>query len=138
MIGGGLLVFVSFTRPDLQSSVLFIIGLTCVLRSLEEKRMARHMLVYQQSVRREPWEQDPDAWKHGGAAQGEDAQQPGWFAKRRQAKAERRARQQAERERDLNTEVDKVLERVSQVGMSGLTDAEKAVLKKASARHRDP
>ena len=31
-----------------------------------------------------------------------------------------------------------MLERVSQIGMSGLTDAEKAVLKKASARHRDP
>ena len=137
MIGGGLLVLVSFTRPDLQSSIGFIIGLTCIMRSLEEKRMARHMLVYQQSVRRDPWEQDPDAWKHGASDQGDGGQQPGWFSKRRRAKAERKAQEQAESERALNAQVDAVLERVSEVGMSGLTDEEKAVLKKASARHRD-
>ena len=136
MIGGGVLVVLSFTRPDLQSSIGFVIGLMCILRSLEEKRMARHALVYQQGARREPWEQDPDAWKRGAASHRASDGQPGWLARRRKARAEQRAAEQALRDRDLDQQVDAVLERVSEVGVSGLTAAEKTVLKRASERRR--
>ena len=138
MIGGGVLVVLSFTRPDIESSIGFVIGLMCILRSLDEKRMARHVMVYQQGVRREAWEQDPDAWKRGGGSNEEDraAAGPGWLARRRQARAEQKAREQAERDRALDAEVDAVLQRVSELGMSGLTDKEKAVLQRASERRR--
>ena len=98
--------------------------------------MARHALVYQQSVRREPWEQDPDAWKRGAASAAVDEPRPGWLARRRQARAEQKAAAQERRDRELDHQVDAVLERVSEVGMSGLTADEKAVLKRASERRR--
>jgi len=136
MIGGGVLIVASFTQVGVASSIGFVIGLMCIMSSLEEKRRARHVLVYQQSVRRDPWEQDPDAWKRGGTEQAAENRQPGWFARRRQARAEQKARTRAEQDRALDAQVDAVLERLSQVGMTGLTDQEKAILKKASDRHR--
>ena len=98
--------------------------------------MARHVMVYQQAARREPWEQDPEAWKRGGEPREEGAAKPGWLARRREARAEQMAREQAERDRALDAEVDVVLQRVSEVGMSGLTEGEKAVLQRASERRR--
>ena len=136
MIGGGVLVVLALTRPDIQSSVGLVIGVMCILRSLDEKRMAKHVAVYGQAIRREPWEQDPDAWKHGAADFSADERRPGWLARRRQARAERRASAAAEAARELDRKVDEVLARVSEVGVSGLSAQEKAVLKKASQRHR--
>lgn len=137
MVGGAVLVVLSFTQGGVASSIGFVIGLMCILHSLDEKRRARHILVYQQGVQREPWEQDPDAWKHGGSATAADQdRQPGWLARRRQARAEQKAQAQHEQERALDAQVDAILERVSEVGMSGLTDKEKAILKKASERRR--
>ena len=135
VVGGALLVVGSFTQVGVASSIGFVIGLMCIFSSLDEKRRARHVLVYQQAQRRDPWEQDPDAWKRGGAATADDPK-PGWFARRRQARAEQKAQQRAAADRALDAQVDAVLTRVSEVGMSGLTDKEKAVLKRASERHR--
>ncbi|MCK5941912.1 MAG: M50 family metallopeptidase, partial [Planctomycetes bacterium] len=131
MIGGGLLVIGSFTQIGVASSIGFVIGLMCIISSLDEKRRARHVLVYQQSVRREPWEQDPDAWKRGGVTQ-DSTRRPGWLARRREARAEKQRQQDAA----LDKQVDAVLERVSEVGMTGLTDDEKRILKRASDRRR--
>jgi Zn-dependent protease len=135
MVGGGVLCLLAFTRSELHSAVLLVIGLSCISASLNERRMARHVLVYQQSLR-DPWAADPDAWKHGGDPQEPRRRGPGWFTRWRRARGERRAAQAAAEAELLDREVDAILERVHQVGMSGLSDKEKAVLKRASQRRR--
>ena len=132
--GGAVMVAWGLFEARIASTILVVIGLTCIMGSLNERRMAQHVLVYQQHARRMPWEVDGDAWKHGG-----DPQQarPGRFARWREARARKRAEAKATRDAALEREVDAILERVHQVGMSGLSDREKAVLRKASARRRD-
>lgn len=136
-IGGGvLLVVLALGRPDLQSSIGLVIGLSCVSHCIQERRMARHVLVYEQA-QRDPWAMDPDAWKRGAGPLADARQrQPGWFTRWRSERAERRAEIRADKERELDREVDAALERVHQVGMSGLNDREKAVLQRASRRRR--
>ncbi|MFN3241038.1 MAG: M50 family metallopeptidase [Planctomycetota bacterium] len=136
MVGGGLLIAAALFQVGPYGTIALLIGLTCILRSLDEKRRARHVLVYQHVMRQDPWEQDPDAWKRGAATSGAEPRQPGWFARRREARAKQQARARAEHDRALDAQVDAVLERVSEVGMSGLSDKEKAILKKASDRRR--
>lgn len=83
---------------------------------------------------REPWESDPDAWKLGA-----DRSAPEPAAVRRESGArerrrlKREAREAAERA-EMEAELDRVLERISAVGMDGLTPAERKFLKKASRR----
>lgn len=134
--GGALLALLALTRADLWSSIGLLIGLSCILHSIHEKRAARHALVYNRS-QRDPWEADPDAWKHGPT--GEDdvvERRPGWLARRRAIKAEAVAEAKRRATAELNEQVDKVLERVSEVGVNGLTDDEKKVLERASHERR--
>src|SRR5690606_21523068 len=136
--GGALLILLSLTRADVWSSITMLIGIMCILRSLDEKRMARHVMVYQQGYRsneRTPWEADPDAWKQGGS-QPSNAQQPSWFAKRRAARAAKLAATKRREDQELEARVDAVLERVSKVGLTGLSADEKAILHRASKRRR--
>lgn len=132
--GGCLLVLYGLTQARLEGTIPVVIGISCILASLQERRMARHVPVYQR-VRLRPWELDADAWKRGGAADPR-ARRPGWFARWRHARAARRARIAAERDAALDREVDAILERVHRVGMAGLSGREKAILKRASQRHR--
>lgn len=138
--GGAILMLLSFGEGRLASTIGFVIGLSCILRSIEEKRMAKHVLIYQQGTARQPWEADPDAWKHGGARQSTkqstNESSPGWLARRRAARAERIRASKAEELRRLDAEVDAILEKVSEVGMTGLTDKEKTTLKRASEQRR--
>jgi len=135
MIGGGILVLMAFTRSELQSGVLLVIGLSCISASLNERRMAQHVLVYQHTMQ-DPWAVDPDAWKHGGDPQEQRARKPGWFARWRRARAERKAADAAAQAELLDRQVDEILDRVHRVGMSGLSEGEKAILKRASQRRR--
>lgn len=137
MIGGGVLVVISLTSAGLQNGILFAIGISCILGSLQERRMARHALVYQTHThfRREPWESDPDAWKRGGAAERKE-QRPGWFTRWRRRRAARRAERTALRNAEIDREVDEVLDRVHRVGMAALTKREKSVLHRAAQRRR--
>ncbi len=135
-IGGGIvLVFYGLTQADLGGSIPVVIGLSCIQASLTERRAAQHVLVYQKSLR-DPWEADPDAWKYGGDPQEKRARRPGAFARWRRARAERRAANAAAAAEVLDRQVDEILDRVHQVGMSGLSEREKLVLKRASQRRR--
>ncbi|MBX3463070.1 MAG: site-2 protease family protein [Planctomycetes bacterium] len=131
--GGALLVLLALAEQELSSFVLLLIGLSCISQSLQERRLARHALVYQHTVV-DPWAADPDAWRRGGEAQGR--RRPGWLARWRQARAERRAAQRAAAQQAFDREVDRILDRVHQVGMSGLDAREREVLKRASRRRR--
>lgn len=134
-IGGGIvLVILAFTRPDLQSTIGLVIGVTCVMSCLQERQQARYVLIYQQQ-RRDPWETDGEAWKHGGGVQ-RTQRRPGAFTRWRQARAQRKAAATAAAEAQFEQDVDAALERVSQVGMTGLTERERQVLQRASQRRR--
>jgi Zn-dependent protease len=132
--GGAAMAMWGLFEARVESTILVLIGVTCIMASLQERRMARHVLVYQQHARHMPWETDGDAWKRGGDPQ---ERRPGAFARWRAARAQRKAHERATRDAALDREVDTILERVHEVGMSGLSDREKAVLRKASARRRD-
>lgn len=135
-IGGGvLLTLYGLTQSDLGGAIPVVIGLSCIQASLNERRAAQHVLVYQKTLR-DPWEADPDAWKYGGDPQERGARRPGWFARWRRARAERKAADAAAAAELLDRQVDEILDRVHQVGMSGLSEREKAVLKRASERRR--
>jgi Zn-dependent protease len=73
---------------------------------------------------REPWEGDSDAWKPG--ADPADRQSPPRGRKRRERATQDEAAHAAE--------LDRVLERISAVGMNGLTRAERKILANASQR----
>ena len=84
---------------------------------------------------REAWQPDPEGWKQDGTRARGPAE-PGFFARRkakRAAESQAQTRQEAER---LAEEMDRVLARVSEVGMSGLTAAERKVLDRASKARR--
>jgi Zn-dependent protease len=135
MIGGGVLVVLGLSRPGFQSTIGVVIGISCITSSLQERRMAQHVLVYRSDGVRSPWEADPDAWKRG--AQPERMQKLSWFQRWRVQRAVRKAKTAAIAEAALDREVDAVLERVHQVGMGGLSDRERAVLKRAAKRRND-
>jgi Zn-dependent protease len=134
--GGGVLVLLALFYPSvLQSTIGMLLGLSCITSSLQERRMAQHVLVYGHAlaVRRQPWEADPEAWKHGGQRSARE-RAPGRFARWRAARAARKAAARAAADAALDREVDAVLDRVHQVGMSGLDEREKAILKRAWGR----
>jgi len=134
-IGAGIVLAVlALTRPDLQSTIGLVIGISCITSSLQERRMAQHVLIYQPQ-RRDPWETDGDAWKHG-AAPLRSERGPGAFTRWRQARVQQKAAAAAAAEAQFERDVDAALERVSQVGMTGLTERERLVLQRASQRRR--
>jgi Zn-dependent protease len=135
MIGGGLFIVLGLMRQDVYHRAIWVtLGISCISSCLNERRLARHVLVYQQAMQ-DPWATDPDAWKRGAGPLA-PPRRGHFFARWRRARAERKAQRAAAAAAALDREVDQILERVHQVGMSGLTDREKAVLKRASQRRR--
>jgi len=134
MIGGGLFIVLGLMRKEVESAILIMIGLSNISACLNERRLARHVLVYQQAMQ-DPWATDPDAWKRGAGPLA-PPRRGHFFARWRRARAERKAQRAAEAAAAFDREVDQILERVHQVGMSGLTEREKSVLKRASQRRR--
>jgi Zn-dependent protease len=74
---------------------------------------------------RQPWEEDPEAWKVG-----EPSAEP---PPRRRARARPR-----DDDAPRGEELDRLLDRVKEVGLAGLTDAERAALLRASEARRAP
>jgi len=137
-VGAGLLILSGLTRTSYQSVIPMCIGLSCISACIHERRVARHALIYDESQRRELWETDPDAWKHASTAIARDLThaRPGFLARLRASRAERRAAAARAADDALHREVDEILERVHKVGMTGLSNREKAVLKQAANRRR--
>jgi hypothetical protein len=136
-VGGGLLILSGLFRTTWQSVIPMWIGISCITACINERRVARHALIYDESLRRELWESDPEAWKRTSAAISRDmTRRPGFFTRWRLQRAARAAAAVREADAALNREVDEILERVHKVGMTGLSNREKAVLKQAANRRR--
>ena len=107
---------------------------------LRERMEARSYAVYDSGARRRAFESDPDAWRTGadpfGASDAPHEPAPGPFGRWKTRRAAGEAERTQQREVDLDRQVDEVLARVHAVGMNGLTDAERDVLRRASERRR--
>lgn len=112
-----------------ESWLLLAIGLSNLMACLQERKAARFgMSPYDATAQLEAWQSDPDAWKRGGEAESE----PGFFQRRREDRDQRRRDREREEAEALEVEVDRILEKVSDVGMAGLTEKEKRTLMRAS------
>jgi len=104
------------------------LGITNFLACRQALVAARHQHSPFGGDVRAPWEEDPEAWRSHGADADEDEQgerSPGWLDRRRE-----------QQKRELQEEVDRILARISEVGMDGLTRAEKKTLERASREAR--
>jgi len=136
IVGGCVVIAMALWQVEIASTIGIVLGLSNISASLQERRLARHVLVYQPyGERREAWQVDPDAWKRG--AGGERTAAPGWFARWRADRAARRAEAQAAEDAALERQVDDVLARVKEVGLGGLDAREKAILQRAAKRRRE-
>jgi Zn-dependent protease len=105
--GGGVLIAIALTN------------LFACLRARLEARMSDGPY----GEPRQPWELDPEAWKHGGALEDPPPRPP-----------RRRANPPPPQAED--GELDRLLDRVKAVGLAGLTERERERLKSLSARRR--
>ena len=72
-------------------------------------------------------------FSRGYASEPEDSGEgSGWWARRRQARQEREAQEQRLKEARLRSQVDAILEKITLVGMQGLTRQERQTLQEAS------
>jgi hypothetical protein len=117
------------------STILIVIGLSNFFACQQELVAARHGAGPYDVEALEPWQSDPDAWRRGESSA--RPKPPGFFVRRREARARRRAAAEVVEAAALEAEVDRVLGRVCEVGMEGLTRAERATLERASRRKRE-
>ena len=103
-------------------------GLTC-WRLLKASQWGAHMYAER---RREAWEGDPEAWRRGGGHSSQGTDRDRRRREREAAKAEKAA---AQREAEAE-EIDRLLARVSEVGLPGLSRKERARLETLSKRRR--
>ncbi|MGB3965946.1 MAG: site-2 protease family protein, partial [Planctomycetota bacterium] len=89
MAGAAVLIGLSLWQPRLQSTIGLVLAISCIQACLNERRVAQHVLIYQhyQQAARQPWEVDPDAWRHGGDPRERRLPKPGAFARWRAARA---------------------------------------------------
>jgi Zn-dependent protease len=132
IVGGTVLAVLGFMRPGFQGTLLLVIGVSCVTASLQAKRAARHVLVYERRGSMFAWEADPDAWKRGPAR--EPVRKLSWWQQWRVKRAVKKAKSAAIEAAAFDREVDRILGRVHEVGMTGLTEQERATLKQAAKR----
>ena len=134
MGGAVAMVFASFFWGGVYSTILLIIGITNFLACMQERKAARWAEIYGSEAQLEPWQTDPEAWRGGGAKGGSFRADKG--PSRKQRRAEARAQKAAAAAKDLELEVDRILAKVSDVGMAGLTEKEKRTLQRASEARR--
>lgn len=63
---------------------------------------------------------------------------PGWWSKQRRQRKKVKLTRKRERDMDFMAEVDRVLDRINEVGYDGLTEKEKEILNRASAKLSEP
>jgi Zn-dependent protease len=140
LVGGvvflGVGIFLWIVRDDLYGPILAMIGLANVMACRQEKLAALHgQGPYMSSAPRQAWEGDPDGWKQGGGVQA--PAKPGFFARRKSEGDAKRRKAAATQDTNLDAEVDRVLDRLNEVGIEGLSAAERKILDRASKRRRD-
>jgi Zn-dependent protease len=135
MLGGAGLVVWGLMQSALGGVILMGIGLMVMFTAWNAHRVARYG-DGPYGAPRDPWAFDDEAWRHGESPAGDDGSRPGWFERRRLARE--RAREEtsrAGRERDA-AELDRLLARVSESGIAGLTAKERATLQRLSEAQR--
>lgn len=135
-VGGGLLILYALQGGGIHSTIGLLIGASCISACLHERRVARHLPIYGGFAAPHPWQVDPDAWKRVASGVLREPRPPGFFARWRQQRLAAAAKRRAAEQAELDREVDTILARVHEVGMTGLSEREKAVLKRASERRR--
>jgi hypothetical protein len=137
-IAAGIVVW--FMSDDLWGMILVVIGISNIGACRAEIQAAKHTAgPYQTADVLAPWQSDPEAWKSGDAGEGwkGDAESgPSRRALRKAKRAAAQAAQAAASEADLEAAVDRVLARISEVGMDGLSRAERKILDDAARRRR--
>jgi Zn-dependent protease len=133
MAGAIAFVVVGFARGRYEGGILIAIGVTNFLMCQRERLGA----LYGEGpygIPREPWESDPDAWRRG-ASDVLDSR-PG-FWRRLKAKWSRSERPVGRFETAPDdAELDRLLAKVGEVGITGLSRSERAALQRASEARR--
>jgi Zn-dependent protease len=138
MVGAVLLALYGLFYEGLYGTILVFIGISIFFACRRELVAARYQISPYggASASRAPWELDPEAWKQGGsdssAPQARETS-PGRLERWRER---RRARKKDEVERRKG-DLDRVLARITEVGMDGLTKAERKTLEQASRDARE-
>jgi hypothetical protein len=122
-----------------RGTLLLFLAFANLQSCLQERMAARTHTIY--GGARRGYESDSEAWRTGRDPFGEVAEerpkQPGPLARWQARRAADQAERASARESDLEREVDRVLARLHEVGMSALTEQERSVLRRASERRRD-
>jgi Zn-dependent protease len=131
-VGAAAFVVWGLFQGELESMLLVGLGISCALACRAAVLEAKWGESPYGEVR-EPWEADPDAWKRGDAYSDDPAGPPP--APRSRAEPARDVRSEAEVARD-DAELDRLLDRVNEVGMAGLTASEREALVRLSRSRR--
>ena len=136
MVGAVLLALSGFFFGRLWTGIMLAIGITNFFACRDEIKRAR----WGDSPfgeKREAWESDPDAWKSGESPLDSSQRLRGQEGpSRAERKAEKKASRDRERAEADEAELDRLLARVSEVGMAGLSAKERAALQRLSKRNR--
>jgi len=141
-IGGGIVMgLYGLSIEGARGSLFLFLAFTIVQACLRERASSRSHRVHGGAAPRAGFLGDPDAWRSGDVPRATEEDTPResggplvrWQRRRALDQAERAQR----RESELEREVDRVLARLHEVGLSGLTDLERGVLRRASERRRD-
>lgn len=134
LVGAVALGVLGVMRGGAHGGLLLAIALGNLLACVRARREARHA-DGPYGLAREPWAEDPEAWKRGAAAQDVELLEPAPSAAQRRAQAARLRAQQAE-----DAALDALLARVSEVGLAGLTPRERERLQRLgeARRQRQP
>jgi hypothetical protein len=144
MVGAVVFMVVGFVlwftaRDSLWGLILVCIGIANFGACRREIQIAQHSAgPYMGSESLEAWQTDPEAWKAGSGSSWSRASKegPGFWERRRSQGAEKRARREAVDAQARDAEIDRILERVNEVGMDGLTKKEREFLVRASKERR--
>jgi Zn-dependent protease len=133
--GAAGLVVWGIVTTGLAGGILLAIGISNWLACTQEMRAARfHTSPYDAGDRLSGWQSDPEAWNRGAASVAEP--RPGFLARWRARRRARATEARLREETALAAEVDRILAKVSEVGLPGLTDRERDTLDRASKARR--
>jgi Zn-dependent protease len=140
-IGGAILMgLYGFSAEGVYGTFFVFLAFANFQACMRERMSARHHPVYGGIAARSGFESDPEAWRSGrdpfGAVEEVRERRPGPIARWQMRRAADQAERTRRRDSELEHDVDRVLARLHDVGMTGLTDKERDVLRRASERRR--
>lgn len=133
--GAVLFILFGIWRPGIEGGFLIAIGISNLLACRREIAAARTGEgPYGEA--RQPWESDPEAWKRGFSADGAEDRVESRKAEKLRLRQVLEAQMAAEEKARFQAELDRLLLRVSEVGIAGLTPDERRALDRASEKLR--